>query len=75
MARLKPLPRSQRYIYTSPIPNRGEERRRDKQEQKNVEITLMDHDAAIMYYFKNTISPTVMEQGEEIKVPINFEKI
>ena len=72
MARLKPLPRSQRYIYTSPIPNRGEARRRDKQEQKNVEVTLMDHDAAIMYYFQNTISPTVMEQGEEIKVPIMY---
>ena len=72
MARLKPLPRSQRYIYTSPIPNRGESRRRDKQEQKNVEVTLMDHDAAIMYYFKNTISPTVIEQGEEIKVPIMY---
>jgi len=57
VARLKPLPRSQRYIYTSPIPNRGEARRRDKQEQKNVEVTLMDHDAAIMYYFQNTISP------------------
>ena len=55
MARLKPLPRSQRYIYTSPVPNRGEARRRDKQEQKNVEVTLMDHDAAIMYYFQNNI--------------------
>ena len=72
MARLKPLPRSQRYIYTTPIPNRGEARRRDKQEQKNVEVTLMDHDAAIMYYFQNTITPTVMEQGEEIKVPIMY---
>ena len=72
MARLKPLPRSQRYIYTTPIPNRGEARRRDKLEQKNVEVTLMDHDAAIMYYFKETISPTVEEQGEEIKVPIMY---
>ena len=72
MARLKPVPRSQRYIYTTPIPNRGEARRRDKQEQKNVEVTLMDHDAAIMYYFRNTITPTVMEQGEEIKVPIMY---
>jgi len=72
VARLKPLPRSQRYIYTSPVPNRGEARRRDKQEQKNVEVTLMDHDAAIMYYFQNTITPTVMEQGEEIKVPIMY---
>ena len=72
MARLKPLPRSQRYIYSSPVPNRGESRRRDKQEQKNVEVTLMDHDAAIMYYFKETISPTVEEQGEEIKVPIMY---
>ena len=72
MARLKPLPRSQRYIYTTPPPNRGEARRRDKLEQKNVEVTLMDHDAAIMYYFKETISPTVVEQGEEIKVPIMY---
>jgi len=72
VARLKPLPRSQRYIYTTPIPNRGEARRRDKLEQKNVEVTLMDHDAAIMYYFKETISPTVEEQGEEIKVPIMY---
>ena len=72
MARLKPLPRSQRYIYTTPIPNRGEARRRDKQEQKNVEVTLMDHDAAIMYYFKEVITPTVIEQGEEIKVPIMY---
>jgi len=72
VARLKPLPRSQRYIYTTPPPNRGEARRRDKLEQKNVEVTLMDHDAAIMYYFQNTISPTVIEQGEEIKVPIMY---
>jgi len=72
VARLKPLPRSQRYIYTTPPPNRGEARRRDKLEQKNVEVTLMDHDAAIMYYFKETISPTVVEQGEEIKVPIMY---
>ncbi|MBC8421922.1 MAG: hypothetical protein H8E03_00720 [Pelagibacteraceae bacterium] len=72
MARLKPVPRNQRYIYTTPVPNRGEDRRRDKQEQKNVEVTLMDHDAAIMYYFKEVIHPTVMEQGEEIDVPIMY---
>ena len=72
MARLKPIARSNRQRFTTPPLNRGLERKRTTDNVKNVEVTLMDHDAAIMYYFTNVIQPTVEEAGETVKVPVLY---
>ena len=72
MARLKPIARSNRQRFTTPPLNRGLERKRTTDNVKNVEVTLMDHDAAIMYYFTNVIQPTIMEAGEVVKVPVLY---
>ena len=51
--------------------NRGRELRRDNDDyKKNYSITLMDHDAAVMYYFNEVIRPVVEENGNQVKVPI-----
>ena len=55
MARLKPLPRKERLLQVQPVQNRGRELRRDKDDVKNIEVGLLDVDAAIMYYFENVI--------------------
>jgi hypothetical protein len=57
MARLKPLPRKERLLQVQPVQNRGRELRRDKDDVKNIEVGLLDVDAAIMYYFENVIQP------------------
>ena len=72
MARLKPLPRSERLIQYGGVANRGKVKSRKKDTVKNVEVGLLDVDAAIMYYFNEVIKPTVMEQGEEVKVPLMY---
>ena len=72
MARLKPLPRSERHIQYGGVANRGRIKKRSNDTVKNVEVGLLDVDASIMYYFNNVIKPTVMEQGEEIKVPLMY---
>ena len=72
MARLKPLPRRERLLQVQPIQNRGRDLRRDKDEVKNVEVGLLDVDAAIMFYFNEVIQPKVIEQGEEVKVPLMY---
>ncbi len=72
MARTKPLPRSDRLIKYGGTQNRGTIKRRTNDEVKNVEVGLLDVDASIMYYFNNVIKPTVMEQGEEVKVPLMY---
>jgi len=66
MARKKPLPRSQRKIV-----NRGLERKRTDN-VKDVSVSLMDMDSAIMYYFTEVIKPTVIVNGEKVKVPILY---
>ena len=65
MARLKPLPRTQRRLIGREL-NRGRELTRKTDSPKgdpikDISIGLMDVDAAIMYYFENTIKPTVVE--------------
>ena len=72
MARLKPLPRSERFIQYGGVENRGRIKRRTNDTVKNVEVGLLDVDAAIMYYFNEVIKPSVMEQGEEVKVPLMY---
>ena len=72
MARSKPIPRSIRERFVTPPMSRGLARKRTTDNVKNIEVTLMDHDAAIMYSFTNVIQPTVQEAGETIKVPILY---
>ena len=66
------LPRPIEYTDKRKI-NRGRELRRDNDDyKKNYSITLMDHDAAVMYYFNEVIRPAVEENGNQVKVPIMY---
>ena len=47
----KPVPRTQRNIQRDVPSNRGYELRRDNDTTKNIQVSLIDHDSAIMYYF------------------------
>ena len=67
MAREKPIPRSARKEL-----NRGRIRSRNDDTVKQISVGLMDIDAAIMFYFNNTIQPMVEENGESIKVPLMY---
>tara|TARA_R110001592_G_scaffold13086_4_gene60853 strand:+ start:911 stop:2605 length:1695 start_codon:yes stop_codon:yes gene_type:complete len=62
----KPLPRKQRVV------NRGYLYSRKDENVKNTEITLMDMDSAIQFYFDQVIKPSVEDNGENIKVPIMY---
>ena len=64
LGRTKPVPRHQRG-------NRALQHRRDDTIQ-DISVSLMDMDSAIMYYFENIIKPTVIENGETVKVPIMY---
>ena len=64
--RSKPVPRGQRSL------NRGRQYKRDTDNVPDVAISLMDLDSAIMYYFTEVIKPTVVDNGETIKVPIMY---
>ena len=66
------LPRPIEYTEKRTI-NRSRELRRDNDDyKKNYSITLMDHDAAVMYYFNEVIRPAVEENGNQVKVPIMY---
>ena len=68
----KPVPRTQRNIQRDVPSNRGYELRRDNDTTKNVQVSLIDHDSAIMFYFNEVIKPTVVEGDEQIKVPVLY---
>ncbi len=53
-------------------PNRAFNVRRDTDEQKTVSVTLEDIDHAILWHMDNIISPTIVDAGRQIKVPINY---
>jgi hypothetical protein len=57
-------------------PNTGENRasrvRRDTDKQKNFSITLVDVDSTILKHLDQVISPTIVDSGRQIKVPINY---
>ena len=65
--REKPVPRSQRASV-----NRAAQFRRGVDEVKDISVSLMDMDSAIMYYFENVIKPTIIENGETTKVPLMY---
>tara|TARA_R100001510_G_C7652762_1_gene210693 strand:- start:857 stop:2533 length:1677 start_codon:yes stop_codon:yes gene_type:complete len=62
----KPLPRKQRVL------NRGYLYSRSGEDIKNPEVTLIDIDSSILFYFENVIQPSIEENGENIKVPIMY---
>jgi len=65
--RKKPEPRSTRGKL-----NRARQYKSTEGQPKDISVTLMDMDSAIMYYFDNVIKPTVTENGEQIKVPTMY---
>ena len=69
--RAKPVPRSSR-VQALTDKTRATTLRRDKDDVKNVSVTLMDMDSAIMYYFERVIKPTVYENEENVKVPLLY---
>lgn len=46
--------------------------RRDEDPKKNFTVTLLDVDTALINYLQNVINPTVVDAGENIKVPIIY---
>ena len=61
--RAKPVPRSSR-VQALTDKTRATTLRRDKDDVKNVSVTLMDMDS-VMYYFENVIKPSVQENGDQ----------
>jgi len=74
--RSKPLSRKIRRdlnsISLNPEYNRANQVRRDKDDIKNISVGIMEHDAAIMYYFNEVIKPSVVDNKETIKVPVMY---
>jgi len=62
----KPLPRKQRVL------NRGYLYSRSGDNVKNPEVTLIDIDSSILFYFENVIQPSIEDNGENTKVPIMY---
>jgi len=62
----KPLPRKQRVL------NRGYLYSRSGENIKSPEVTLLDIDSSIIYYFEKIIQPSVEDNGENVKVPIMY---
>lgn len=54
------------------VPNRAYNVRRDKDDQKDFSVTLIDVDTTILSYLDNVISPTIIDAGRQVKVPINY---
>jgi hypothetical protein len=52
--------------------NRAEQVRRDTDKVKDFSITLLDVDTTIIQYMDNTISPTIISEGNQVKVPVLF---
>jgi len=76
MARQKPISRrARRDLHSVALRedfNRARELRRDKDDQKNLSVSILDMDSAIMYYFNEVIRPTVKENKETVKVPVLY---
>lgn len=53
-------------------PNRAYDVRRDTDKEKNFSVTLLDIDTAILTHLDTVISPTIIDAGRQIKVPINY---
>ena len=66
----KPLPRKTRVV------NRGYQYSRKKEDKvKNITVTLKDIDSTIIYYIENVIQPSVIENKENVKVPLLYGSV
>jgi len=52
--------------------NRALNVRRDTDNVKNFSVTLMDVDTTILRYLDDVINPQVIDNGQNIKVPVNY---
>ena len=52
--------------------NRGNDLSWKGDKQKDVSISLLDIDNAIYYYFNEVIKPTIVQDGQRVKVPVMF---
>jgi hypothetical protein len=52
--------------------NRAYNVRRDKDEQQNFSVKLIDIDGTILSYMDTVINPTIVDAGRQVKVPINY---
>ena len=66
MPTTKPVPRKKRVL------NRGFLYSRSGDDVKNPSVYLMDIDSAILFYFDNVIQPSVIDNGENVKVPTMY---
>ena len=64
------------YITGDPIKvqeqNRGQHISREDDNTKDFKVTLEDVDTAVITYIKNTIKPTILQNGNQIKIPTIF---
>ena len=72
MAKTKPIPRKHRTSTARGEVNRARQYKRDTDNVPDVAINLMDLDSAIMFYLTDVIKPTVVDNGESVKVPIMY---
>jgi hypothetical protein len=59
-------------ILTPREQNRGLQISEKGESGKTLNVTLQDHDEAILHYFNEVIKPEVVQNGEKIPVPIMF---
>ena len=52
--------------------NRSSQVRRDTDEKKDFSVKLIDIDTTILSYMDTVISPTIIDAGRQVKVPINY---
>lgn len=61
-----------RNVNVAPSGNRAHDVRRDTDLLKNIKVTLLDIDTAIITHFRENIKPFVVENNAKIDVPIMF---
>jgi len=52
--------------------NRATELSFENSKIKDYSVSLKDHDEAVLHYFENTIRPTVIQNGQNLPVPIIY---
>lgn len=64
--------KTQENKYFKNTTNRAFDVRRDQDTKKNFTISLLDIDTAIVKYIEDVINPTIIDAGENVKVPIIY---
>ncbi len=64
--------KTQENKYFTNTTNRAFDVRRDQDPKKNFTISLIDIDTAIVKYIEDVINPTIIDAGENVKVPIIY---